>query len=104
MTDGEFNSTVPVIHWFRVFYANPTMKNVTIALDEKTAAWARVYAAQRDMSVSRLIGDMLRRRMQEVREYDEAMRRFLAKRPVKLGRAGQRYPARDELHDRTRLR
>jgi hypothetical protein len=80
------------------------MKNVTIALDEKTAAWARVYAAQRDMSVSRLIGDMLRRRMQEVREYDEAMRRFLAKRPVKLGRAGQRYPARDELHDRTRLR
>jgi hypothetical protein len=80
------------------------MKNVTITLDEQTAAWARVYAAQRDMSVSRMIAELLRRRMREVREYDEAMRRFLAKRPVKLGRAGQRYAAREELHDRPRLR
>ena len=80
------------------------MKNVTITLDEQTATWARVYAARRDMSMSRMIGDMLRRRMQEVREYDEAMRRFLAKRPVKLGRAGRRYPTRDERHDRARLR
>lgn len=80
------------------------MKNVTVTLDEKTAAWARVYAAQRDMSVSRMIGEMLQRRMQEVREYDEAMRRFLAKRPVKLGRPGQRYATREEVHDRTRLR
>lgn len=80
------------------------MKNVTITLDEKTAAWARVYAAQRDMSVSRMIGEILRRQMQEDREYDEAMRRFLAKGPVKLGRPGQRYAAREEAHDRTRLR
>ena len=80
------------------------MKNVTITLDEKTAAWARIYAAQRDMSVSRMIGDMLRRRMQEVREYDEAMRRFLAKRPVKLARSAQRYATREEVHDRSRLR
>jgi hypothetical protein len=80
------------------------MKNVTIALDERTAAWARVYAAQRDMSVSRMIGELLRLRMQEVREYDEAMRRFLAKRPARLGRPGQRYPTRDESHDRARLR
>lgn len=80
------------------------MKNVTVTLDEKTAAWARVYAAQRDMSVSRMVGEMLQRRMQEVREYDEAMRRFLAKRPVKLGRPGQRYATREEAHERTRLR
>lgn len=80
------------------------MKNVTITLDEETAAWARVYAAQNDMSVSRMIGDMLRRRMREVREYDEAMRRFLAKKPVRLTRNGQRYPKRNQLHDRSRLR
>jgi Family of unknown function (DUF6364) len=80
------------------------MKKVTITLDEKTAAWARVYAAQHDMSVSRMVGNMLRRRMQEVREYDEALRRFLAKGPVKLGRPGQRHATREELHDRTRLR
>jgi len=80
------------------------MKNVTITLDEKTATWVRVYAARHDTSVSRLIGEMLQQRMRESREYDEAMRRFLAKAPVRLKRAGTRYPTRDELHDRARLR
>jgi hypothetical protein len=80
------------------------MKNVTITLDDETAAWARVHAAQNDVSVSRMIGDMLRRRMREVREYDEAMRRFLAKRPVELGRPGQRYATRAALHQRARPR
>jgi hypothetical protein len=56
------------------------------------------------MSVSRLVGGMLRERMQEAREYDEAMRRFLAKKPVRLTRKSQRYPKRDQLHDRSRLR
>jgi hypothetical protein len=80
------------------------MKNVTITLDEETASWARIYAAERNMSVSRLVGDMLRERMHEMREYDEAMRRFLARKPVRLGRSGQRYPTRDDVHDRSRLR
>lgn len=80
------------------------MKRVTITLDERIAAWARAYAAQRDISVSRLIREMLRRRMQEMREYDEAMRRFLAKRPVRLARRGRLYARREQLHDRTRLR
>lgn len=52
------------------------MKNVTITLDEKTAAWARVYAAKRNTSVSRMVGKMLRQRMRESHKYDEAMRRF----------------------------
>ena len=80
------------------------MKNVTIRLDDETAAWVRAYAAQRGTTVSGVIGEMVRRRMREVREYDQAMRRFLAKRPVKLGRPGQRYATRAELHDRARLR
>jgi hypothetical protein len=80
------------------------MKNVTITLDEATAAWARVYAARQDMSVSRLVGEMLQQRMVELREYDHAMRQFLAKAPVRLNRSGKRYPSRDETHDRDRLR
>jgi plasmid stability protein len=80
------------------------MKNVTITLDEKTAAWARVYAARHNTSVSRLVGEMLQQRMTELHEYDQAMRRFLAKAPVKLNRMGKRYPGRDELHERARLR
>lgn len=80
------------------------MKNVTITLDEKTASWARIYAAKHNTSVSRMVGEMLQQRMREGHEYDEAMRRFLAKKPVRLKRTGTRYATRDDLHDRSRLR
>ena len=80
------------------------MKNVTITLDEATAAWARVHAAQAGMSVSRMVGELLQQRMHEAREYDQAMHRYLAKAPVKLKRASERYVPRDTLHDRAGLR
>ena len=80
------------------------MKNVTITLDEETAKWARVYAATHNMSVSRLVGEMLQQRMGELHEYDRAMRAFLAKPPLKLSRTGKGYPKRDQLYDRGRLR
>ena len=80
------------------------MKNVTITLDEETAAWARVYAARHNVSVSRFVGELLQQRMRESREYDEAMRRFLVLKPVKLNRSGRPYPKRGELYDRPRLR
>ena len=80
------------------------MKNVTITLDEETAAWARIYAAHRNVSLSRFVGELLRDRMRESREYDEAMRGFLREKPLKLRRRGERYLSRDEAHERTRLR
>jgi hypothetical protein len=80
------------------------MKNVTITLDEDTAAWARVHAAERGMSVSRMVGEMLQRQMHEAREYDEAMRHFLSRKPRKLSQPGTRYPSREELYDRPRSR
>ena len=80
------------------------MKNVTITLDEETAAWARIHAAQAGTSVSRMVGELLQQRMHEAREYDDAMRRYLAKTPVKLKRAGERYAPRETLHDRPGLR
>ena len=80
------------------------MKNITITLDEVTAGWARVHAAQRDVSLSRFIGEILQQHMRESREYDEAMRRFLARKPATLKREGEPYPKREELHERPRLR
>ena len=38
------------------------MKNVTITLDQETARKARVKAAERKMSLSRYIGEVLRER------------------------------------------
>lgn len=80
------------------------MKNVTITLDEKTAAWARSHAAERDMSLSRFVGELLTKTMRDSREYERAMRLYLSKRPVKLKKFGKAYPARDDLHERHDLR
>ena len=80
------------------------MKNITITLDEKTAVWARVHAAKHNKSVSRLVGEMLQKHMYQSREYDEAMRQWLARRPYKFEKPGGRLPTREELHDRASLR
>ncbi len=82
-----------------------TLKNVTITLDSETAAWARVRAAERNMSLSRFVGEVLRTKMGSSDEYEAAMRRFLAKGPFKaLKGPPQRYPTREELYDRPVLR
>ena len=80
------------------------MKNVTISLDEQTAAWIRVYAARHNTSVSRIVGEMLGERMRQGKEYEQAMRRFLAKPPFAFRWKGARRAAREELHDRDALR
>jgi hypothetical protein len=80
------------------------MKNITVTLDDKTAAWARVYAARRNTSLSRFLGELLHRTMRESREYEDAMQRYLAKKPVDLNRGGLKYPSREELHERFGLR
>ena len=79
------------------------MKNVTITLDEETAHWARIEAAHRDMSVSRLIGELLGEHMRAQASYETAMRRYLARAPTVLKDTGG-YPGREELHDRAGLR
>ena len=75
------------------------MKNVTISLDEKVAEWARVWAARSNSSVSRLVGELLKQKMQDESGYQIAMNQFLSREPVALKKAG-RYPSREELHER----
>jgi plasmid stability protein len=79
------------------------MKNITISLDDQTAAVVRVEAAKDGKSLSRWIGDLLRQRLSESREYDAAMQAYLARPPFALQR-GTRLPKREELYDRPRLR
>jgi hypothetical protein len=76
------------------------MKNVTITLREEVARWARIKAAERNTSVSRLLGEILQERMQEEEDYRLSMEQYLAPGPQPLKKAGQRYPGRDDLHER----
>ncbi len=87
-----------------VSHENHVMKNVTITLDEETARWARIEAAHRDTSVSRLIGELLHQHMRAQTTYQDAMQRYLARTPTRLKDTAGRYPAREELHDRAGLR
>jgi plasmid stability protein len=81
------------------------MKNITVTLDEKTAAWVRVHAAKQGKSVSRVLGELLQQHMSGTREYTEAMRRFQSVKPFTADWVGGRRLTRDELYaDRTRIR
>ncbi len=78
------------------------MPNMTITADEETLRWVRIKAAERDTSVARLLGDILKQQMEIERGYPGAMRRFLSVNPRVLSE--HRYPSREELHDRAGLR
>jgi hypothetical protein len=77
------------------------MKNVTITLDNETTARARVKAAERNISLSRYIGEVLREHTRGDDEYERAMRRALAWKPF-TGR--ERYLTREEIYDRAAMR
>jgi len=72
------------------------MKNVTITLDEDTAARARVQAAERNMSLSRYIGELLRRELRHTDEYEAAYRAWRKRKPFPLKGSPQPYPKREE--------
>ena len=80
------------------------MKNLTITLDDKTAAWIRIDAAKRGMSVSRCVSELLNQRMAHMRSYNEAMRNYFAQKPLNFEYIDGRLPTREELHDRASLR
>lgn len=75
------------------------MKNITIALPDEVYRAARIRAAERDTSVSALVGDYLRRlsRSDDFIALEQLQQRVHAELPAFRGadRLG-----RDELHDR----
>jgi hypothetical protein len=71
------------------------MKNVTVTMEESVAEWARLEAARRNTSVSRLIGEMLAEKMRGDDAYERAMREALKFEPLKL--TGP-YLTREELY------
>ena len=76
------------------------MKNITITLDADTARRARVRAAEQNMSVSRYVGELLRKDIREASEYEEAMKRYFSSNLVISRQPGERRPTREELHER----
>jgi hypothetical protein len=73
------------------------MKNVTVTMEDSVADWARMEAARRNTSVSRLLGDLLAEKMRHDDAYERAMNDWISrKRTWKSD--GTAYPKRDELY------
>jgi hypothetical protein len=79
-------------------------RNITLTLEEETLREARVLAARRGLSVSAFLRRELAALVERERGYakarDAAVRRL--RRGQSLG--GGKPPAREELHDRAKLR
>ena len=73
------------------------MKNVTITMDDAVADWARIEAAKRNTSVSRLVGEMLAEKMRREDAYARAEREWQAD-DVTFTSTTQPYPRRAEIY------
>jgi hypothetical protein len=78
------------------------MKNVTITVEESALEWARIEAARRNSSVSRLVGEMLAEKMRQEDAYAQAMRK--ATKLESWGASDGTYLTRDALYDRHNFR
>jgi hypothetical protein len=78
------------------------MKNVTVTMEDTVADWARMEAARRNTSVSRLIGELLAEKMRHDDAYERAMREELEFKS--MGESKGPYFTREEVNDRSSFR
>ena len=76
------------------------MKNVTVTMEDQVADWARMEAARRNTSVSRLIGELLAEKMRHDDAYERAMREELEFKSI--GTSDGRPPVRAKVYTRVR--
>lgn len=76
------------------------MKSVRVMLDDDTAARARARAGERNMSLSRYIGEALRNELRATDDYEALYRAWRKRKPFPLQGSPQPYPNREELYDR----
>lgn len=73
------------------------MKNVTITVEEPVLEWARIEAARRNSSVSRMVGEMLAEKMRHNDAYQRAKHEWLAD-TSRIRTDGMPYPKREEIY------
>ena len=73
------------------------MKNVTITMEDSVADWARMEAARRNTSVSKLVGELVAEKMRHDDAYERAMNDWL-NRQRNWTSDGTPYPKREEIY------
>jgi hypothetical protein len=75
-------------------------RNITVQLDEAIVQKARVAAAKRGSSISRLLTEQIEVLARQDDDYDRVMHEALAELERGYDLGGGPYPARDDLYDR----
>lgn len=75
------------------------MRNVTISLNDELVRWARVWAAENDTSISAMLSQLLKEKMEKESRYVSAMNNFHASEVSDLS-SGLEYPSREILYER----
>jgi hypothetical protein len=70
------------------------MKNVTVTMEDSVAEWARLEAARRNTSVSRLVGELLAEKMRSDDAYERALQDWLHRERTWASDGGD-YPGRE---------
>jgi hypothetical protein len=74
------------------------MKNVTVSMEDSVADWARMEAARRNTSVSRMLGELLAEKMRQNDAYDRNMREAIQFKDWGVAEGG--FLTRDEANAR----
>ena len=75
-------------------------QNITISLDKELLKKAKILAAQKDMSLTKLLSKELARVVSEDDEYESSKRRALTRLRKGFHLGGQILAKREELHER----
>lgn len=78
------------------------MKNVTITVEESALEWARIEAAKRNSSVSRLVGEILTEKMRQEDAYAQAMRKAI--KFESWGKCDDDFLTRNQMYERAGFR
>ena len=76
------------------------LKNLTITVEEETLRWARRQAAEKDTSVSKLVGQMLEDQMRRTTKYWEAYEKWKQIDPVSIPGLAENRLTREQANER----
>jgi len=75
------------------------MRNVTVSLADDLVRWARVWAAEHDTSISAMLAQILKEKMEKEYRYESSLNEFLAMEARAIS-DGSSYPSRESLYER----
>lgn len=79
---------------------DPMKQNITLSIDKELIQFARVLAAQRQTSVSRMLSEELQKLIEDSKNYEMAKRQALDYIAQGFHLGGRVAASREELHER----